>query len=285
MAKVAVVTDSTANIPNDLVKKYPIHTIPLQIIWGQETFLDRVTLHPTEFYERLPQAKVTPTTSQPTPAAFTEMYGRLLEQGYDIISIHIANKLSGTLDSASQAKQNFPSARIALIDSQSTAMSMGFQVLTAARAAAQEATLKECVALAEEAGKNIGVLFVVSTLEFLRRGGRIGGAAAFLGTALNLKPILELRDGRIEPVERVRTMGKVVDRLLDLYEERIGTRRPIHIASLHANAPAEGQQLLERARQRFAEGDVLETVLTEISPVLGAHTGPGTIGLAYLAGL
>ena len=165
MAKVAVVTDSTANIPDELNKKYPIHTIPLQIIWGEETFLDRVTLQPTEFYQRLPHAKVTPTTSQPTPAAFTEVYGRLLEQGYDIISIHIANKLSGTLDSASQAKQNFPTARIELIDSQSTAMSMGYQVLTVARAAAQEATLKECVSLAEAAGKNIGVLFVVSTLE------------------------------------------------------------------------------------------------------------------------
>ncbi len=117
MAKVAVVTDSTANIPDELVKKYSIQTIPLQIIWGEETFLDRVTLHPTEFYDRLPHAKVMPTTSQPTPAVFTDIYGRLLEQGYDIISIHIANKLSGTLDSASQAKQNFPSARIELVDS------------------------------------------------------------------------------------------------------------------------------------------------------------------------
>ncbi len=285
MAKVAVVTDSTANIPDELIKQYPIHTIPLQIIWGEETFLDRVTLQPTEFYQRLPHAKVTPTTSQPTPAAFIDVYGRLLEQGYDIISIHIANKLSGTLDSASQAKQNCPSARIELIDSQSTAMSMGYQVLAVARAAAQEATLKECLALAEAAGNNIGVLFVVSTLEYLRRGGRIGGAAAFLGTALNLKPILELRGGRIEAVERVRTMGKAIDRVLDLFEERIGGRRPVHISSLHANAPAEAQLLLDRARQRFAEGDVLDPFMTEISPVLGTHVGPGTVGLAFMAGL
>lgn len=285
MAKVAVVTDSTASIPDSLIKNYPIHTIPLQIIWGEETFLDRVTLQPDEFYRRLPHAKVMPTTSQPTPAAFTEIYGRLLEQGYDILSIHIANKLSGTLDSASQARQNFPSSRIELVDSESTAMAMGYQVLTAARAAAQGATLKECLALAEKAANNIGVLFAVSTLEFLRRGGRIGGAAAFLGTALNLKPILELRSGRIEAVERVRTMGKALDRLLDLFEEHIGPRRPIHIASLHANAPAEAQTLLERARQRFEEGDVCETVLAEISPVLGTHTGPGTVGLVFMAGL
>jgi DegV family protein with EDD domain len=285
MAKVAVITDGTANIPDELLAQYEIHTIPLQIIWGEETFLDRVTIQPAEFYQRLPQAKVMPTTSQPTPAAFSEVYQRLLDQGYDIISIHISNKLSGTLDSAAQARQELPADRIELIDSESTAMALGFQVLTVARAAAQGATLEECASLALKAREQTGVLFVVSTLEFLHRGGRIGGAAAFLGTALNLKPILELRDGRIEAIERVRTMGKAVDRLLDLFEERVGSRRPIRISALHANAATEGQLLMKRARERFDEGAVAEAYLTEVSPVLGTHTGPGCLGLVFMAGM
>jgi DegV family protein with EDD domain len=124
----------------------------------------------------------------------------------------------------------------------------------------------------------------VATLEYLRRGGRIGGAQAFLGTALNLKPILELRNGRVEAIERVRTMGKTIDRLIDLFEERVGGRRPVHIGVLHAKAPEEARLLLERTRERFSSSDISEAVLAEVSPVVGAHAGPGTLGLAFMIG-
>jgi len=158
-------------------------------------------------------------------------------------------------------------------------------VMAVARIADQGATLQECVALANQAKTRTGVLFVVNTLEFLHRGGRIGGAAAFLGTALNLKPILELRDGRIEALERVRTKGKALDRVLNLYSERIGSQRPVRIAVLHADAAEEARIVMERARQFFSTTEVSEAILTEISPVLGTHTGPGCIGLAYMAGM
>lgn len=282
MGKVALVTDSTATIPDEMLRQFQIQVAPLQVIWGKETFRDSIDIQPETFYKRLQTSKVTPTTSQPTPAVFTEIYGKLLEQGYDILSVHISSKLSGTMDSAIQARQGFPNANIELVDSLSTSMAMGYPVLAAARAAAQGASLRECRALVEKGCANSGVLFAVSTLEFLRRGGRIGGAAAFLGTTLNLKPILELREGRIEAVERVRTMNKAIDRLLDLFVERIGSRRPVQIAGLHANAPEEGRLLLDRALQRFNVSEVSDTVLSEISPVLGTHTGPGTIGLAYM---
>ncbi|MBE0697346.1 MAG: DegV family protein, partial [Anaerolineaceae bacterium] len=213
------------------------------------------------------------------------LYGRLLDEGYSIVSIHISSKLSGTLDSATQARENFPGAKIELVDSESTAMAMGFQVMAVARIAAQGASLEECAALANQAKNRIGVLFVVNTLEFLHRGGRIGGASAFLGTALNLKPILELRDGRIEAIERVRTMGKALDRMLNLFSERIGPNRPVRISGLHANAPEEARKLLDRAQQCFNTTEVNDAVLSEISPVLGTHTGPGCIGLAYMAGM
>lgn len=284
MSKVAVVTDSTAYIPTHLLNGCAVRIAPLQLIWGDETLRDGVDIQPAQFYERLKHAKVSPSTSQPSPATFADMYRELLEEGFDILSIHISAKLSGTLDSAIQARQEFPGARIEIIDSETTAMPLGFLVLEAARAANQGAKLQEVRDMVDQARLNTGVLFAVSSLEYLRRGGRIGGAAAFLGTALNLKPILELREGRVGAVEKVRTMSKAIDRLLDLFEERIGNRRPIHIAALHAAAPGEAVELLERACQRFGESELREQVLTEVSPVVGTHTGPGTLGLCFLAG-
>jgi DegV family protein with EDD domain len=214
-----------------------------------------------------------------------EAYRALVDQGYEILSIHISGKLSGTLDSATQALEHFPGEKIELVDSFSTSMALGYPVLLAARAAANGATLQECKTIAERACSQTGVYFVVSTLEFLRRGGRIGGAQAFLGTALNLKPILELRDGKIEAVERVRTMGKAIDRLLDLVGDKVNGRTPLRLAALHANAPTEASILLERAISRFGDGVVKESMVSPISPVLGTHAGPGTVGLAFLAGM
>lgn len=285
MTKVAIVTDSTTALPSALVRGLPVHTVPLQVIWGEETYRDGVDIHPTEFYERLKIAKIMPSTSQPSPAAFIKVYSQLLEEGYDILSIHISSKISGTCDSAIQAKASFPGRSIEVVDSLSTSMAMGFQVLTAARAATHGATLKECIHLAEQARDNSGILFAVSTLEFLHRGGRIGGAAAFLGTVLNLKPILELRDGRIEAVERVRTMAKAVDRLIELFENSLGNRTPIRIAALHANEHAAANLLLERARAHFGISDVSDAVVAEVSPVIGTHAGPGALGLGFLAGM
>ncbi len=285
MAKIAVVTDSTAYIPAELTKGYPFHTIPLQVIWGEETFRDGIDIQPLEFYTRLKTAKVMPSTSQPPPAAFEQVYKTLLDQDYHVISIHISAKLSGTLDSAYQARDQFGSDRITILDSKATSMALGFPVLMVLRAIQDGASVAEAVALAEKAIENTGVLFVVSTLEFLHRGGRIGGAQAFLGTALGLKPILELRDGRIEAIEKVRTMSKATDRMLEIMVQRIGNRRPVRLATLHANAPDEAEVLLRKARQRFDPADIKESISTTVSPVIGTHSGPGTVGLCYLAGM
>ena len=283
MSKVMVVTDSTANIPQELLDGYPIVSVPLQVIWGNEIFRDGIDIQTKEFYERLTSDKVLPSTSQVTPEEFKTMYSQLIDEGYDILSMHISSKLSGTLDSAIQAKKDFPNAKIELFDSFSTSMTMGFQVLSTARMAAAGATLAECKAVAEKSGHNTGIYFVVNTLEFLHRGGRIGGAQAFMGTMLNLKPILELRDGRIEAVERVRTQSKAVDRLLDLVEEKIKNEPgPIRLCAVHANAPEEGHLLLEKAVKRFPASLVTDAVVSTVSPVIGTHTGPGALGLAYM---
>jgi DegV family protein with EDD domain len=286
MNKVMVVTDSTANIPAQLMSPLPIEILPLQVIWDHQIYRDGIDIQPKAFYERLAVDKVMPTTSQTTPEEFKSAYAALLEKGYDILSIHISSKLSGTLDSAVQAKRAFPGAHIELVDSFSTSMAMGFQVLSAARMASIGASLAECKAVASEATKHTGVYFAVNTLEFLHRGGRIGGAAAFLGTMLNLKPLLELREGRIEAVERVRTFSKTVDRLLDLVEARLDKENgPIRLSAIHANEEKKAQELLERAAKRFSTTVVTDAVITSVSPVLGTHTGPGALGLAFMSGM
>lgn len=283
MSKVAIVTDSTAYIPNELSQGYPVHSVPLQIIWGQEILKDGIDITPNQFFDRLVNSKTIPTTSQPSPASFKEIYEKLAAQGFDILSVHISSKLSGTMDSATQARSMLPDVKIELVDSLTTSMSLGFPVITAARAAQQGASLAECKVIAEAACASSGVLFLVNTLEFLHKGGRIGGAAAFLGTALNLKPILEVVNGKIESVDKVRTWSKAVDRLLDVFEQRVNNRTPLHIAALYGGADTEpeAQALLERAKQRFGEGQVTEAVVTSVSPVVGVHTGPGVIGLCY----
>ncbi len=280
--KIALVTDSTANFPKELLEKYQIHIAPLVLIWGDETFQDGVDIHPSEFYQRLKTAKVMPSTSQATPSSFYKIYSELLAQDYQILTITLASALSGTMDSAIQARAMLPDSEIEIFDSQTTAMALGYQVLQVARAIQDGANMQDCLALAERARQNSGVIFAVDTLEFLHRGGRIGSANRFLGTALNIKPILEVVNGRIEAVDKVRTRKKSLERLLDLLEDRIGGRTPVRLASLHANAPVEGQEILRQAAARF---NSIENMFSEVSPVIGTHTGPGTIGLVYMAGM
>jgi DegV family protein with EDD domain len=286
MAKVAVVTDSTGYIQHEFTRSLPIFYIPLHVIWGDETYLDNVNLTPDQFYAKLKISKTLPSTSQPSPAAFRDMYIKLIDEGYDILSIHIASKLSGTVDSAIQARNLLPGSHIEIVDSETTSLAMGFQVLAGARLAAQGATLKECKVEAERARENTGIYFVLNTLEFLHRGGRIGGAAAFMGTILNLKPILEIRSGRVEAVERVRTAAKARERMIDLFYDRVSQFRcPVRIATLYTDNAGEAADLLEKARARFGITDVAETIQGQVGPVLGVHAGPGALGIAFMAGM
>ena len=283
MKKVVILTDSTAYIPADQMGKYAISSVPLDIIWGQETFEDGINITPNEFYERLKTDSRMPSTSQPSAGKIKQVMCTLLEQDYEILGIFISSELSGTLQSATQARSMLPQGnRVALFDSQTTTLALGLQVLAAARAAAQGASLDECLAVVEAARANSGVYFMVDTLKFLHRGGRIGGAQRFLGTALKMKPILYMHAGKIESLERVRTTSKALERLVELVQEKCEGKNQIRLAGIHADSEENARWVLEKAS---AQINPLETLFADLSPVVGTHAGPGTVALAYMTGM
>ena len=280
MSKVTVVTDSTAYIPDELVEKHGIVVAPQVLIWGEETFQDGVDISPTEFYIRLATASIMPTTSQVAVPTFREIFEKLHQEGKEILAILISDQLSKSVNSAELARQMVPNAKIEIVNSKTVAMELGFHVLAAARAAESGASLAECRAVAEGAQKRTGVLFVVDTLEFLHRGGRIGGASRLLGTALQLKPLLEVRDGRVEPIEKIRTKRKAHRQLVEMVVERVNGREgDVRLATLHANALEDAKDLMEKLNQKLSP---VESIYSEVSPVVGTHCGPGTVGIAYM---
>jgi len=279
MTRIAIVTDSTAYIPENLRAQYNISVAPQQLIWGTETFRDGVDITPTQFYQRLRVDKVNPKTSQASPGTLKEVFNHALKSADAVLAILISSGVSQTFNSANVAKADMPGAQIEVVDSRMIAMAMGFICIAAAKAAAEGKSLAEVKKLAEDSIAKVGVVFVVDTLDYLHRGGRIGGAQRFIGNALNVKPVLELRDGRVEPLERVRTKKKAVDYMIGYIADRVAGKSGLRLAALHADAEAEARELLDTASKRL---NPVETVLTEVSPVVGTHTGPGTVGLAWM---
>jgi len=275
-----IVTDSSAGLPHDLLEAYDIKVVPLKIHFGETTYREGEDLDNARFYQLLGQAEQLPTTSQPSAGEFYEVYSRLTANGDSVISIHISSKLSGTCQSAMVAKAMLPEADITIIDTLSACMGHGMIVLAAAEAVQKGKSRDEVIALVERVINGIQILFVVDTLEYLQKGGRIGGAAALLGTLLQLKPLLEIRDGRVEPLERVRSRKKAVRRALEVLTERFDGQGPLRMMVLHAQCPEEAEQLAQKVGELFTCTDLY---MAEISPVIGTHAGPGTLGLSGYA--
>jgi len=278
MKKVAIITDSTAYLPDEIIDELGTYVVPLTLHWGEENFRDGVDIRAEEFYERMKKTDLIPTTSQVTVNAFNDLFASLLEQGYAVLAMLISSGISGTVDSAIQAKNAFPGAPIAVIDSQMVAMALGFMVMKVARAAKEGASLEECQTLAEEVYPKIGVYFTVGDLKYLNKGGRINTAKRLVGSALNIKPIMEIRGGKIELVESIRSRKKALDRMLELVENNIGGADQVRISTFHAADEEDCRELLNKAVERFKP---IETVTTFVSPVIGSHTGPGTVAIAY----
>lgn len=278
MAEVKIVTDSTAYLPPELITRYGIEVVPLKVLFGPEAYTEGVDISNEEFYRKLAKASTLPTTSQPSIGDFVQVYDKAAREAAAILSIHISGKLSATINSALNAKDELPQVQIEVVDSLCSCMGMGMIVLAAARAAEEGQALSQIRASTEKLIKNMHLFFVVDTLEYLHKGGRIGGAATLLGTALRIKPILCVKDGQIDALARVRTKRKAVARMLELVEERVQRGAAVHVAVFHAQAVEEALALQQEVRARF---DCAEMHLSEIGACIGTHVGPGAVGLAF----
>ncbi|MEN6531635.1 MAG: DegV family protein [Anaerolineaceae bacterium] len=281
MPRVIIVTDSSAYLPSELVASLPIRVIPLTLNWDGQTFRDGVDIGATEFYSRLSKSSSLPTTSQISAGEISKTLHELIAFGYDVLFLPISSGISSTFQTASGAISNFPKGHVTVLDTKLVSMALGFQVLASARAAKAGASLSECTQVAQKAYGQIGVYFTVDTLKFLAAGGRINNAKRLLGTALNIKPVLTICDGKIELVRSVRTHRKAIESMLNLVEEGIAGCSPVRVSVFHAMARETAEQVLETARLRFSP---VEFILSEISPVVGTHVGPGTIAVAYQVG-
>ena len=277
---VASVTDSTAYLPKALVAEFGIHVLPNVVNWGDKAYRDGVDIGAVEFFERLKVDPVHPTTSVASLGEMREVYATAAASAEAVLGIHLSAKLSNTFKVAQEAAALLPDKKITVLDSQTTSMAMGFIILAAARAAAAGQPAEQVRQAAQAAIPRVGVVLTLETLKYLQRGGRIGAAQAFVGGVLDLKPLLEVRDGMIHPLERVRSRKKAMGRLVDIVCERLAGKTSVRLAALHAAAEPEARELLEAAQARLGSA-VVETVFTDVSPTVATHTGPGTIGLAY----
>jgi DegV family protein with EDD domain len=275
---IKIVTDSTAYLPDGFVRRHDIRVVPLYVHFGEQAFKEGVDISNQDFYARLKEAPQLPTTSQPSAGEFRDVFHELAGNGHQILTLTISSKLSGTWNSAMAAKDMLPNAEITIVDSLSTASGLQLLIEAACQAIAAGASLQELSDQLEELKKKVNFFFMVDTLEYMAKGGRIGNARAFLGTVLNVKPILYLHDGAIEPLEQVRSKRKAVGRMLELLAEYLGENSSqAALAVTHALVPDEAQAFASEIGARFG---CEEPSVTELGAVIGTHTGPGLIGVA-----
>ncbi|MEN8251828.1 MAG: DegV family protein, partial [Bacteroidota bacterium] len=250
MTKIALVTDSTTAMPVEMAKELEHYVAPVVLMFGEEELRDSVDIQPAEFYKRLAISEVHPTTSQPIPNTYKEIYDKLLAEGNEILVLPISSKLSGSYQSAVMAKEMLPDAPIEVVDTLSGAMAVGLILQRIQKAINAGKSLQECKELAEDLKDNVGVFITVDTLDYLHKGGRIGAASKFLGTALKFRPVLEVKDGEFVGHEKVRTTSKAVERMIEYTLERIDGRKPLHISIMHADAEERAGELLNMLKDR-----------------------------------
>lgn len=274
---VRIVTDSTADIPPEQAQASGITVVPLTVFFGEEAYLDGVELDNAGFYRKLQESKALPRTSQPPPAAFQEAYTRLMNEGADgILSVHLSSKLSGTYQSACTARDSLPEHMypIEIVDSLSISVGMGIPILRAAQEVREGLSLEEIKAHVLDQLSRTRILAVLDTLEYVKRGGRIGHAKALLGNMLSVKPILSLKDGEVVPVERPRTRSKAYERIAQL----LANMGKLESVAIGQASTGVGQQLAAAIKATYS-GNI---PIYKLGAVLGTHTGPGTAAVAAI---
>ena len=279
MSKIAIVTDSAACIPPELVREYNIHILPFVLVFGKQVYRDGVDVTTTQFYHMLREAKHLPTTSQPSIGDFQELYDSLAREAEGIVSIHIPTTLSGTLRTAQSAAGLFPDVPIRVVDSGTAVTAQGFVVLAAAQAAAAGANLDQVVQAAQAVIPRVNLYATLDTLDYLARSGRVPGVAALVGSVLGIHPVFNLQRGQVRTVIRMRTKKHAVKYMLERMAEE-AQNTPVHAAVFHADAADQAEELRQQVAEHFY---CVELYMTEFTPVMGSHTGPGVIGLAFYA--
>lgn len=276
MKPIAVVTDSTSDLPESLAASLDIHVIACNVHFGTEVFRERVDLSNSQFYEKLKRSAGLPKTSQPSVGAFLEFYSSLAERYSGIVSVHLAAKLSGTLQSAQLAAAEMKEFPIVPIDSGNASMALGWVAVAAARAAQVAQDIGQVAEVARSTVERVRLLALLENLDNVVKGGRLGKGAALLGTMLSVKPLLELKDGELNPLEKVRTWQKALTRLVELTQ----AYGPLdELAVLHAASPQVARALVERMAEFFPRERI---VIAEAGAVLGTHAGQGAVGVAVV---
>ncbi len=276
--QIALITDSTCDVPHRLIEKNDITLVPLHVIWDDETFRDRVDMGPKAFYRRLTEDPEYPTTAHPTPEGFLATYQEVVRQGADeIVVITLSSELSGAFEAASQAGTMIDHP-IHVFDSRSTTMGLGWQVIAAARAREEGADATAMLQTAEETRQHVALYVSLDTMEYLHKGGRIGGATRFIGSLLDIKPLVyvDRESGKVEAAGRVRTRKRGLRLLCDRFFEELDTEKTMHVAVMHGDAPKDAERIAERIERDYAPSELLIDIT---GPVLGVHTGPGAIAL------
>ncbi|HEY7730996.1 MAG TPA: DegV family protein [Gaiellaceae bacterium] len=278
----AIVLDSTSDF-QDAPERFPnMRVVPLYVHFGDETFRDFVDLDPHAFYDKLRGAATLPTTSQPTPQDFLDAYGELVEAGYERIwSLHLSAKLSGTYQSAALAADELGGERVRVVDTGTASLTVGMLSLAMQRRLERGTTDEELEQLVERFRSANGVVFTVGTLEYLQKGGRIGRAQALAGALLNVKPILAIRDGVVEPIARVRGRQKALEEFAKVFSAATTDRAGLRVSIAHADAP-EWVEILTDLAQKVRPQAEVELVAT-LGAVVGTHAGPGAVGFFWLA--
>jgi fatty acid kinase fatty acid binding subunit len=278
MSQAAIVTDSLADIPEPIMRELGILAVPTLVHFGDTTFRDKVDLTADEFYKRLAESPTLPTTSQPSPGAFEEVYRRLARETDQIISIHTTSAISGIYNSALIASRAVAGVHVAVIDSRQVTMALGWLVIMAARAARSGASVPEIMGLILDTIPRAHIIAMLDTLEYAQRSGRLGKASALLGTLLHVKPIVALGDGAVVPVEKVRTPRRGLERMAEI----VLSSGPLQeIAVMHAAGQAHAIQLKEMLARSLDADNIL---IGETGPVLGTGVGPGAVGIAWVNG-
>ena len=282
MSKVAIVTDTTACLPRELVEEYGIKIVPMSLIFEDRVYRDEVDVTPSEVYQMLEQEEKIPSTSAPSPGSYLEAFRELSQRAESIVCLTMPSELTMAFQSATQAKEmakeELPHTPVEVIDCRSAAGAHGLVTLAAARAAAAGQGLNEVINVTKDMMQRVHMIGVMDTLVYLAKGGRIPKIAAWAGTVLKIKPILTLSQGKPAPVTAVRTKSRGLERLLEIMRQRTRPNGLIHAIVLHANVLEEAESLKQRIAEEF---NCAEIYVKDFTPVMGVHTGPGLVGIAF----